>query len=97
MWSGQVKNGWPCITIGHHVAAKVRKRPVDLRIDEIPERPLLAESSPSLHSNFDDLNDCFREKRPFAQYVEWMREHREIFEFVDDVGCYGSGWWLDVA
>lgn len=31
-----------------------------------------------------------------AQYVEWMREHREIFEFVDGVGRYGSGWWLNV-
>ena len=31
-----------------------------------------------------------------APYIAWMREHREIFEFVDQVGTYGSGWWLDV-
>lgn len=30
-----------------------------------------------------------------APYVHWMREHREIFEFVDQVGSYESGWWLD--
>ena len=29
-----------------------------------------------------------------AQYVEWMREHREIFDFVDGVGRYESEWWL---
>lgn len=26
-----------------------------------------------------------------APYTTWMREHREIFEFVDDVGRYDSG------
>ncbi len=57
--------------------------------------PLLAESGPSLRSNFGDLNDRFREKRTFARYIEWMRDHREIFEFVDGVGHYDSGWWLN--
>ena len=32
-----------------------------------------------------------------APYIHWMREHREIFEFVDRVGRYGSGWWADIA
>ena len=29
-----------------------------------------------------------------APYIEWMREHREIFEVVDGVGHYNSGCWL---
>ena len=33
--------------------------------------------------------------RTFVPYIERMREHREIFEFVDSVGQYDSGWWLD--
>ena len=29
-----------------------------------------------------------------ARYIEWMREHREVFEFVDSIRQYDSGWWL---
>jgi len=44
-----------------------------------------AESGPSISANFHDPN------------VQWMRDNREIFAFVDGVGRYGSGWWLVTA
>ena len=43
-----------------------------------------------------DRDGLLRDAR-IAPYVHWMREHREIFEFVDQVGSYGSGWWLDAV
>jgi len=58
------------------------------------ERPLLAESSHSEQLDFHELSGCFREKRTFAPHIHWMRDNREIFEFVDGVGGYWSGWWL---
>ena len=45
----------------------------------------MAESGPSFLCCSIDLKDRFREKRTFA----------ELFEFVDQVGSYGSAWWLD--
>ncbi len=59
--------------------------------------PLMAESGPLLHAIFGDLNDRFREKRTFASYIHWMRDNREIFEFVEGVGCYDITWWADLA
>ena len=44
-----------------------------------------------------EATDCealLRNERT-APYVHWMRANRQIFEFVDGVGCYESGWWLD--
>ncbi len=41
-----------------------------------------------------DRDGLLRDDR-IAPYIAWMREHRELFEFVDQVGAYGSGWWLD--
>ena len=38
--------------------------------------------------------DALMSNESVACYITWMREHREIFEFVDSVGHYDSGWWL---
>lgn len=44
-----------------------------------------------------DKKDCagLLEDGWLAPYIRWMRRHREIFDFVDSVGHYDSGWWLD--
>lgn len=39
--------------------------------------------------------DALMSNESVAQYITWMREHRDIFEFVDSVGHYDSGWWLN--